>query len=793
MTLRFLPWLRAETPGGAATLALRVGSTDTTVPLQRLGPGDVQRLAETLTMERDPAPQSTQFPPSCLASVSFAEPAFPWLLTPKAPDARGLLVPWLALIVIGEDEAARAIALRPGALASITLPASRLPSFDELSALAHVQVQGPFDASTDLPSVVQAQPGRARARLLAAQRLAPSRRYLACLVPSFEAGRRAGLGEPVADALSPAPAWGGGDAPVTLPLYASWAFGTGADADIETLVRRLAAAPPAELPAPTALDLSLLGVDEPAAYRGLLRTMARPPAAPSPDASARLRALLQPALHTGERPRVGLPWLGLGQGAGPDKAWAETLNVDPALRTLAGLGAELVRQHQDRLVDAFWRQAGAVDRARRLFVGAELSAAVGSRLLRKHLRGAGAEQVLQALRPAASAAASGLFKSRLADGGEAPAGPAPGLRRVMSARRLQAAPAGVSKLLRIDPAVRPRAARDPLFAIVTLAAPAGSEAPVRDVAVPAPATFDLHLLAADALATVQADLLGRAKLTRRVDLGDFVPASDTSAVPRGGTALDEPLVPALTELGAALVFPAIDALPDDALLALALDGAAVEALLVGANDELVRELQWRGAPVRPDTTLLPCAWQGLPHPPIAGWDAGAALGTHTAHLGATVVLLSSAVVARLPGLDPWLVQARAVPGGRRPGTQTLAPVFRGRLAEDTVYFGFNLTPEQLAGRDGGVGWYFCFEQGPLRPRFGLDETPVEPMKLWSDLDWSRVNTGGGQLHLTPAPAPLDAQGLQWGADGAQMAAILLQRPIRFAIHGSQLPGLPGAG
>jgi hypothetical protein len=170
-----------------------------------------------------------------------------------------------------------------------------------------------------------------------------------------------------------------------------------------------------------------------------------------------------------------------------------------------------------------------------------------------------------------------------------------------------------------------------------------------------------------------------------------------------------------------------------------------------------------------------------------------ALGAHSTHLSGSVVLLRSAVVSRLPGFAPWLLRAIPSGTGRRPGTETLQPSWSGRLAEDTVYFGFPLTSAQMAGGNGDPGWYFCFEQSPMRPRFGLDETPVTTMTSWADLDWSQVETADGWLHLTPAPpVPPNAGGLSWGGDSAQMAAILLQRPIRFAIHCSQLVSQSGA-
>ena len=787
MSHRFLPWLRAERPAAGAALEFRVGAQQRAVPVAALGPGDVERLAPGLRLMPDPAPNSSGFPSSCLASVRFADAAFPWLFTPLLPDAAGLLMPWLALVVIGEDEVAGALSQRPGGVLALRIAITRLPAAAELGAFAHVQLSGEFASTADTLALLREQPSRAFARLLAAQRLAPAQRYRACLVPSFEAGRRAGLGEAVSDPGASTPAWSGDSGEVILPVYRHWSFGTAADADIETVVRRLATRSAAAWPEAPALDLAALQLDQTTDYRGVLRPLAAEPAPASEAAAARLRSLLP---EPGAAPSVTLPWWAEGFGA-PRDGWARALNLDPRLRAMAGLGAELVRARQDRLVDAFWRQAGAVQRAQRLVIGAELAAAVGVRLVRKHLAKADPETVIQALRPAVSAQGRPVLFAPGVVRQAANAAPA-ALRRIGAARRLGGAvrsrvvlrPA----LLQLNAIDTPLAAADPLFTMFSHAAPAGSPTPVSDVPIAPPQPVVVGSFAVAALDTVLDDITQRAKLPARIDTGGFAPGGETGSL-RGGTALDEPLVPALAEHGAELVFPLIDAVPDDSLQLLAVDGAAVEALLVGANTELVRELQWRGAPVRTDATLLPNAWVRLPHPPIDAWEPQAGLGTHAPHLAATVIVMNSPLLSRLPGLTPWLAQAVPAGSGRRPGPTTLEPLFMHALSETVAYFGFALTADALAGRDGSAGWYFCFAQGPQQPRFGLDETPVEPMHSWADLDWSRVNIDGGRLHLTPAPQPLQPGGLAFGADGAQMAAILLQRSIRFAIHGSQLPGL----
>src|SRR2546422_263096 len=82
--------------------------------------------------------------------------------------------------------------------------ADQLPPLAESWLWAHAQV-----TPSDGQSVLGALTGDPRAnlsRLVCPRRLHANRRYLACVVPAFEAGRKAGLGQDPADADEVAPA-----------------------------------------------------------------------------------------------------------------------------------------------------------------------------------------------------------------------------------------------------------------------------------------------------------------------------------------------------------------------------------------------------------------------------------------------------------------------------------------------------------------------------------------------------------------------------------------------------------
>jgi hypothetical protein len=97
-----------------------------------------------------------------------------------------------------------------------------------------------------LSDLLRRNPERTLSRLLSPRRLDPSTSYVACVVPTFDVGRKAGLGEAISedDERTLRPAWdsGVGDGRterVRLPVYYSWEFSTRTEGDFEALARRL--------------------------------------------------------------------------------------------------------------------------------------------------------------------------------------------------------------------------------------------------------------------------------------------------------------------------------------------------------------------------------------------------------------------------------------------------------------------------------------------------------------------------------------------------------------------------
>ena len=94
-------------------------------------------------------------------------------------------------------------------------------------------------------SATLATPSGSLARLLCPRVLTSDTDYLACVVPAFELGRKAGLGQPITpeDEAQLAPAWDLSSSAVELPVYYSWRFATGAGGDFQSLAMLLTARP----------------------------------------------------------------------------------------------------------------------------------------------------------------------------------------------------------------------------------------------------------------------------------------------------------------------------------------------------------------------------------------------------------------------------------------------------------------------------------------------------------------------------------------------------------------------
>jgi hypothetical protein len=416
----FLPWLRRgaanaisapATAMSRATVTVSVAVSDgatTGAPIEKTfgvtGPGDVIGINPDLIVRTEPRGWVTDFEPNYFAFVEFYDEDFPWRHTPAPADPAHRLVPWLMLLVLAEDEFDRN--LTPGRpLTSVRLKApdasSYFPSDDQLWAWAHVQIAGDIaGGAVPDPAALQAKlasaPDSGVSRLVSPRRLAPNTPYYAFVVPTFEVGRKAGLGIEIDDAVEPGTALSWRSGGIEFPVYYEWYFRTGEGGDFEDLVQRIVARPVDPRVGIRDVDIAAPGFGMPVVFEppgeppddrarvvgveGALKspTMQRKPVAPIgtvsdfPNRAGEIVNAPAIAQADGDSdPVVAPPLMGGWHAllnkvdpAGMDR-WINELNLDPRARAAGGLGGRVIEKNQERYMKLAWEQVGEVLAANR--------------------------------------------------------------------------------------------------------------------------------------------------------------------------------------------------------------------------------------------------------------------------------------------------------------------------------------------------------------------------------------------------------------------------------------------
>jgi hypothetical protein len=140
------------------------------------------------------------------------------------------------------------------------------------------------------------------------------------------------------------------------------------------------------------------------------------------------------------------------------------------------------------------------------------------------------------------------------------------------------------------------------------------------------------------------------------------------------------------------------------------------------------------------------------------------------------MVMRSSLLRRYPNAVIYLAPAKEVGTGPSPDalvpniTATeILPIFSGSMQPDITFFGFPVTPDAAAGRDGSLGYYVILQEHPTEPRFGIDD---------------EITKSGTHLSVTAPPPGLNVPG--WNTNSAAMARITRRLPVRMAIHAARL-------
>jgi len=467
----FLPWVRqgaacdiqtvdqsADQAGFVSVkVKLRVNNSAADEIEQQVrlyGPGDVIGIDARQVLRTVPTHLSADFEPNYFPAIEFDRPDFPWLFTPAKADAGNRLRPWLCLVVIRKQ---RGVTLsrdrvNPLPVLEIKTPANadlELPDLSESWAWAHAQIAGVKRDFDSLKKSLAGDPALTVSRLLCPRRLDPLTDYLACVVPAFELGVKAGLGIPIQhddkrdEEQSLEPAWKtGATSEIRLPVYFDWEFRTGTGGDFEALVGMLTARALDSSVGKRLVDISHAFADQPPAasgkgmtleLQGALRVAGSPPAEWIKDTREPFQSALQAILNLpwqqattaqpdkDEDPILAPPIYGCWQAARhlvnikPTPAqplnWLDELNLDPRHRGAAAIGTQVVQVEQEQLMASAWEQLGDLTAINQIRRQAQLGRAVNVVYHNKHFSRFSEETLLKVMAPAQSRVVVGSLTS----------------------------------------------------------------------------------------------------------------------------------------------------------------------------------------------------------------------------------------------------------------------------------------------------------------------------------------------------------------------------------------------
>jgi hypothetical protein len=926
----FLPWVRqgaaaainvADTPGsnmrGAvdlkATLAIN-GVPGDPVTVRLRGPADVVGFDPHEIVRVDPKPDTKDFEPNYFPGIEFDRPDFPWLFTPASAGAQAKLRPWLCLVVVRQQEGVllSSSADTPLPVLNISAPAKpldELPDLVDSWAWVHAQVAASSLAETDpntLKNDMRTRPERSLSRLLCPRILQPNTDYIACVVPTFELGRRAGLGEDIKDAELTAtnaltPAWSFTPTPpasVRLPVYYQWRFRTGEGGDFESLVRLLHAVPAPEGLGKRPMDISEPGFALPATFpddaqlslEGALRPLEHREFAPWPDdtqepfqtelakiINAPGEALI---IDPDSDPLLAPPLYGQWHAARSTVTrraapWFDELNLDPRHRSVSAFGTRVVQEHQEALMASAWEQAGDLQRANQRMRQLQLSLTASTSLYARHFKNLSDDTMLRVSAPALARlrsvgqmgdtgtlagviaskalplqaastamrriarergpitrriAAQGLVRSAtpswmfalnsvIAFQFVTPALPDMATFGVVRERVSQ--PASLSQFREVTAEFVGNTPQRPHFRIAPEDQPvfhADRYKPVPLVDNPTSRNFraaaQAHLARLDpgrigiifgppvplvmqdvrvALETLMEPKRALVPLAQAVismsQTATATPPTNTGIVPiepiMAAPKFPQPMYESLRDLSQELLLPGLEKVEPNSVLGLETNSRFVESYMVGVNFEMGRELLWRGYPTDQRGTYFDRFWDsrssggGADVNPIHTWHDRPLGDPQTAPAGDRfVMLMRSSLLRRYPSAVIYAAKAIKPNGVRKPTKspdEEEHPVFRGSMQPDVTFFGFELTVDQVLGTGAGddLGYFIVIQEQPGEPRFGFDVgTPLN--------EGTHLAVSFG----TPAGSTT-APNLNWGQNGAHIAAMLRQQPVRIAIHASR--------
>lgn len=516
--------------------------------------------------------------------------------------------------------------------------------------------------------------------------------------------------------------------------------------------------------------------------------------------------------------------------------WLSTINLDPRYRAIAQIGRKIVRENQETFMDWAWDLAGdALEELNQKIKRAQFSSRLSQRVWDKHVAPRTGDELLGYSRPLHSkinvdtegdlkTLAHRVAHSVLSRGASDPA-----FRKVVRKAKVNTENRSIGAFISQMRENELRAAGDKLpLSVIPLIENmpdpeylGGEESARENIKMVYDRTrndLPLHLNQESATFSNLLDILRQATdpIERQKKLLEeefTLEDEDLDTLTPFGISLSfsgVSLYNYFKEATPNLIFPKVNEVPADSVMLLEPNRAFIESLMLGVNQEMSEELKWREFPCSLTDTYFRQFWdytdsleeqQEEDISPIHEWDAGTALGTHLeqGQSDGLIVLVKSRLLEKFPNTVLYLRKAAFVDLKWQERelsdeeSAVLYPTFRAPVEPDMLmvrFEGADVNADAVKGNDNDPGWFFVLEERPGEVRFGLDQYRVEEeetidnLTSWNNLSWEHVP----DEVLSHDSISRTIDGVTWGTetDSAQLAWILLQRPVQLAIHGSDL-------
>jgi hypothetical protein len=292
---------------------------------------------------------------------------------------------------------------------------------------------------------------------------------------------------------------------------------------------------------------------------------------------------------------------------------------------------------------------------------------------------------------------------------------------------------------------------------------------------------------------------------------------------------EDPMYKGLCDISNELLLPNLKLIPENTISLLKTNQKFIESYMVGLNHEMGREYLWREFPTDERPSSFRQFWdvKGVIRPaeekseaelteeykdikPIHTWPVSSLLGRHNnrdaeGDAEQVVLVIRGDLLKRYPNT---VIFAQKAIAGKNPDepeidldlsenefkTHVRFPLYKAEIAPDIKFFGFDLTIDETSGTqptkgfNDNLGWFFIIQEVPGEPRFGMDINFNQGSDglSWDDLAWSNFDAGMKFITAGIKPSINPSDAFRWGADAANMAFILFQKPSMVAVHAKEM-------